>query len=252
MGTIISWTNETWNPTTGCTKISAGCKNCYAERLSLRFGWSQKPWTVGNEEENVRLHPSRLAFPAKLKKPSRIFVNSMSDVFHRQIPDDYIAQIFEVMARNPQHVFQVLTKRPERAAEWPGPWTDNIWMGTSVEDQRALQRIDHLRTCGAKTRFISFEPLIEDLGDLSLDGIHWGIVGGESGPGYRPMDHAWARRIRDVCLRDGVAYFFKQSAAPRTEMGTSLIHEDGSEWLWQQFPHELTPPVMTKPAPARN
>lgn len=250
MGTIISWTNETWNPTTGCTKISAGCKNCYAERLSLRFGWSKKPWTHANETENIKLHPNRLSFPAKLKKPSRIFVNSMSDIFHRHIPDDYIAQVFAVMAENPQHVFQVLTKRPERAAQWAGPWTENIWMGTSVEDKRALTRIDHLRGCDARVRFISFEPLIEGLDEFSLEGVHWAIVGGESGPGYRPMDHAWARGIRDVSLRDGAAYFFKQSAAHRTEMGTSLVHEDGSEWLWQQFPGAFTPPVMTKPAQA--
>lgn len=249
MGTLISWTNETWNPTTGCTKISAGCANCYAEKLSLRFGRSKKPWTKGNERENVVLHTARLDKPRKLKKPSRIFVNSMSDLFHSLIPDDYISKVFEVINDCPQHTFQILTKRPERASAWNGPWGDNIWMGTSIEDVRSLARLPDLVGCGAKTKFISFEPLLEDLGSFSLSGVDWAIVGGESGGGFRPMDHAWARNIRDNCLRDNIAFFFKQSANFLTERGTSLIHEDGSEWLWQQFPGELTPPVMTKPPP---
>ena len=247
MGTIISWTNETWNPTTGCTKVSAGCANCYAERLSLRFGWSAKPWTRANESINMVLHPERLNKPKKIKKPSRIFVNSMSDLFHRGIPDDYIAQVFEVMNECPQHVFQVLTKRPERVEHWDGPWTKNIWMGTSIEDVRSLERLEPLRSSKARIKFISFEPLVEDLGEFSLEGVDWAIVGGESGPGYRKMSHAWARNIQRVCERDGVAFFFKQSSAARTEMGISLRHTDDSFHVWQQYPGNLADPVPGEP-----
>lgn len=243
MGTIISWTDETWNPTTGCNKVSEGCRNCYAEKLSLRFGWSKKPWTLPNAEENVKIHPNRLKKPYTWKKPSRVFVNSMSDLFHPLVPDEYIAQVFEVMNDLPQHTFQILTKRPERAAEWPGPWTDNIWQGTSVEDYRVAHRIDSLRECAAKTRFLSCEPLIGPLGDVSFDGIHWVIVGGESGPHMKSgpdnprwMRQEWARQIRDHCVRDGVAYFYKQDSGVRTEMRPWLVEEDGSCWEWHQFP----------------
>jgi len=247
MSTIIAWTNETWNPTTGCSRITDGCRNCYAERLSLKFGWSKKPWTAAHAAENVVLHPERLRKPYSFKKPSKVFVNSMSDLFHEQIPDDYIAQVFAVMADLPQHTFQVLTKRPERAAEWAGPWPANIWMGTSVEDARVAHRIDTLRRCKAQTRFLSCEPLIGPLGPVDLTGIHWIIVGGESGPGFRPMDHAWARDIRDQCVDAGTAFFMKQSAAFRTETGTSLLEEDGSRWNWYQYPGDLCPPVQVSP-----
>jgi len=245
--TAISWTNVTWNPTHGCSRVSEGCRNCYAERLSLQKGFTKFPWTAVNAAENVLLKPHKLRDPLKLKEPSRIFVNSMSDLFHPNIPPGYRAQIFNIMAATPQHTYQILTKRPELAASWPGPWGANIWMGASVENRKALERLAILRDCGAQTKFISFEPLLEDLGPLNLSGYHWAIVGGESGPGFRPMPHAWARNIRDACLEQGVAFFFKQSAAHRTEIGTSLLHEDGQFWIWQQFPNYYADPTLGTP-----
>lgn len=269
---IISWTTVTWNPTFGCHKVSEGCRNCYAETIALKFRHSTKPWTAPNAAENVVIKPHKLKEPYKLKEPSRVFVNSMSDMFHENIPDWYRAACFAVMIDNPEHTFQVLTKRPERAAAWfydwqkakrqpefvtlceklgisplflPNtPWAENIWMGTSVEDQKATARLDALRSCSAKTLFISFEPLIGEIPvSVDLSGFHWAIVGGESGNGYRPMPHQWARNIRDACLRDGVAFFFKQSAAYRTELGTSLQHADGRFFEWQQFPDDMRAPV---------
>jgi three-Cys-motif partner protein len=237
MSTRISWTDETWNPTTGCSRVSEGCRFCYAEALSLRLGWSKKPWTHKNAQENLRLHPERLNKPRTWTTPRRVFVNSMSDLFHELIPDSFIAEVFSIMADLPQHTFQVLTKRPERAAAWTGPWTDNIWMGTSVEDRQVIHRIDALRQCKAHLRFLSFEPLLAPLGEIDLTGIHWVIVGGESGAHYRPMDHAWVREIRNQCVTHGIAFFFKQSAAPRSEMGTMLLEEDGSAAQWWQYPN---------------
>src|SRR5262249_7787204 len=157
-----SWTDETWNPTTGCSRVSEGCRNCYAEALSLRKGWSAKPWTAANAAENVKLHPDRLTIPQRWGAPSRVFVNSMSDIFHEQVPDAFIAQGFAVMAAHYFHTFQLLTKRPEGAVTWPGPWTANIWQGCSVATQKDADRdIPHLLRCGAAVRFISAEPLIE-------------------------------------------------------------------------------------------
>ena len=235
----ISWTTTTWNPVHGCSKVSPGCDRCYAETLSLRYGWTKKEWTSKNVKENVQLKPHRLKEPYKYKEPSRVFVNSMSDLFHPQIPDDYIAKVFAVMNELQQHTFQILTKRPRRAARWEGEWTPNIWQGVSVEDRKRLFRIDQLRDCSAEVRFLSLEPLLEDLGELDLEGIHWVIVGGESGKGFRPMPHEWARGIRDQCVDAGVAFFFKQSAAHRTEMGTELEELDGTKTKWQQFPDML-------------
>ena len=240
--TKISWASVTWNPVHGCSKVSAGCDNCYAETLSLRMGWTKKEWTGDNAKENVQLKPHKLKEPYKLKEPSRVFVNSMSDLFHPLVPSEYIEKVFAVMHDLPQHVFQILTKRPRRAARWQGEWTENIWQGTSVENRKTLFRIDQLRECQAQTRFLSLEPLLEDLGELNLDGIHWVIVGGESGKGYRPMEHAWARAIRDQCVEKGVAFFFKQSAAYRTEMGTELEEADGTKTSWQQFPDTMPKP----------
>lgn len=244
--TVISWTKVTWNPTHGCHKISEGCRNCYAATLSLKYGWTKKPWTAQNKDENVLLKPHKLNEPYKLKEPSKIFVNSMSDLGHENIPDDYLAQIFKVMNDLAQHTFQVLTKRPERFINWPGPWTPNIQLGVSVEDPRALKRINLLRQTGARTLFLSCEPLIAPLGQFNLDRIDWAIVGGESGSGFRPMPHSWAREIRDQCLAAKTAFFFKQSAAWKTEIGTGLRHEDGSFWDWRQFPREFHTPT---PAP---
>ena len=245
--TKISWANTTWNPVHGCSKVSAGCDRCYAETLSLRRGWTQKEWTGENASENVKLKPHKLREPYKYKEPSRVFVNSMSDLYHPQIPDDYLEKVFAVMNDLPQHVFQILTKRPRRAARWQDGWTENIWQGTSVENKKTLFRIDQLRECKAATLFLSLEPLLEDLGELNLEGIDWVIVGGESGKGFREMDHVWAREIRDQCVEKGVAFFFKQSAAYRTESGTELQEADGTKTKWQQFPDTM--PSEPKPQP---
>lgn len=245
--TAISWTNATWNPTHGCSRVSEGCRHCYAERLSLQKGFTRLPWTKPNEQANVLLKSHKLRDPLTLKEPSRIFVNSMSDLFHPMIPDSYLDRVWDTMRLTPQHTYQILTKRPERAGTWHGPWLSNIWMGTSIEDRKSLTRLETLRACPALVRFLSLEPLLEDLGPLDLAGIAWVIVGGESGPGYRPMPHAWARSIRDSCLTQHVPFFFKQSAAPRTELGTALHHEDQHFWHWGQYPGQFIPPT---PAPA--
>lgn len=237
MPTAIAWTEETWNPTTGCSRISEGCRHCYAERLSLNRGWSKLPWTAANAQQNVILHPDRLDKPRTWRDPRRVFVNSMSDLFHEAIPDDFIRQIFAVMHDCERHTFQVLTKRPERAATWPGPWTPNVWQGTSIENRRALVRLDAIRKCGAAIRWVSFEPLLEDLGPLDLSGIDWVVVGGESGPGFRPMDHGWARAIREQCVAAGIPFFFKQSAAHRRRGGDLLVEADGRRTRWQQYPN---------------
>ena len=239
--TKIAWADTTWNPVHGCSRVSAGCDRCYAENLSLRYGFTKKAWTTENAAANITLKPHRLREPYRLKQPSRVFVNSMSDMWHPRIPSDYREQIFEVMRDLPEHIFQVLTKRPRAAARYTGKWTPNIWQGTSVENRATLHRIDALRQCDAKVRFLSLEPLLEDLGEIDLEGIHWVIVGGESGKGYRPMLMSWARSIRDQCVSAGVPFFFKQSAAIRTEMGTELIEEDGSKTVWRQFPDVSDP-----------
>ena len=234
--TKISWTDETWNPVHGCSRVSAGCDHCYAETLSLRMKLTTKAWTGDNSKENVQLKPHKLKEPYALKQPSRVFVNSMSDIFHPIVPNAFIADVFQVMNDLPQHTFQILTKRPRRAAKWQEGWGDNIWQGTSVENRKTLHRIDSLRECGAKVKFLSLEPLLEPLGELDLTGIDWVIVGGESGKNFRPMSHSWARAIRDQCVAEGVPFFFKQSAAYRTEMGTELIEEDGTQTTWHEFP----------------
>ncbi len=245
--TAISWTNATWNPTHGCSRVSEGCRNCYAERLSLQKGFTNLPWTKANEQANVMLKPHKLKDPLKLKEPARIFVNSMSDLFHPAIPDTYRDQVWAIMAMTPQHTYQILTKRPELAAQWHGPWLSNIWMGASVENAKALSRLVSLRACGAKVKFLSIEPLLESIGTPDFAGIDWVIVGGESGPDFRPMPHVWARDIRDACQASGTAFFFKQSAAWRTELGTSLQHENGTFWVWQQYPEALLSPAPGTP-----
>lgn len=252
VSTIISWTNETWNPVTGCSRVSEGCRNCYAERLSLKFRWSAKPWTANNAAENVICRPKRLRKPYAIKKPSRIFTNSMSDMWHDQVPDSFIAEIFAVMNDTPQHTYQILTKRPERCAEWPGPWTPNIWMGTSIEDARVAGRADALRRCKAQVRFLSAEPLIGSLTDLNIEGIHWVIVGGESGPGFRKMEMEWARELRAACVTQKIAYFFKQDSAFRTETRPWLVEPDGSRWEWHQYPGHLIAPTRLEDQPARS
>ena len=206
----IEWTDATWNPVTGCTKISPGCKNCYAERLAVRLR------AMGNQRYrngfSVTLHHDLLDLPLKWSRPRRIFVNSMSDLFHEAVPDDFIYQVFEAMKRADWHVFQILTKRSHRLAALAAglSWAPNIWQGVSVEDARHISRICDLQTVGAAVRFLSVEPLLGPIHHLPLDGVHWVIVGGESGPGRRAMEPAWAREIRDQCVRAGVPFFFKQ------------------------------------------
>ncbi len=303
MSTGISWTDETWNPTTGCSKVSEGCRNCYAAKLAPRLaamgqdGYTSLPWTKQNAPENVKLHSGRLDKPLRWKKPRRVFVNSMSDLFHELVPFEFVDKVFAVMALSPQHTFQVLTKRPERMAEYVGrgprwwdllwsmldpdrggwaddifgsgkvrhrvwleehapPWPlPNVWLGTSVEDQRAAdERIPHLLRTPAAVRFLSCEPLIGPVnlrhveakngalidaleGDVvAPDGeiyaaapgsVHWVIAGGESGPNHRPMRDEWARSLRDQCSKAGVSFFFKQHSGHRNEMDPYL---DGREW----------------------
>jgi len=206
----IEWTDATWNPVTGCTKISPGCKNCYAERLAVRLR------AMGNQRYrngfSVTLHHDLLDLPLKWSRPRRIFVNSMSDLFHEAVPDDFIYQVFEAMKRADWHVFQILTKRSHRLAALAAglSWAPNIWQGVSVENARQISRIRDLQTVGAAVRFLSVEPLLGPIHHLPLDGVHWVIVGGESGPGRRAMEPAWAREIRDQCVRAGVPFFFKQ------------------------------------------
>jgi protein gp37 len=206
----IEWTEATWNPVTGCNKISPGCKNCYAERLSKRLkAMGQINYKNGFK---LTLQPRMLELPLKWKKPQTIFVNSMSDLFHKDVPLDYIQQVFEVMKRAHWHRFQVLTKRADRLAELSSEleWASNIWMGVSVENQKYIPRIDDLRKTGAKTKFLSLEPLLGPLKDLDLSEIDWVIVGGESGYGARPMLLNWVTSIREQCQEAGVAFFFKQ------------------------------------------
>jgi protein gp37 len=302
--TEISWTDSTWNAVTGCSKVSEGCRNCYAAKLAPRLaamgqkGYTRLPWTKKNAPENVFLHEDRLEKPLRWKKPRRIFVNSMSDLFHEQVPDEFIDKVFAVMGMAgeradprdldealPAHTFQILTKRPERMAAYLNDWDrqhriieaieslgydgeqmdlwhsqgwplKNVWLGTSVEDQKAAdERVPHLLETPAAVRFLSCEPLIGPVelmkfypatdgrgwesvaltstlaGGQKLHLIDWVIAGGESGPGYRPMDPAWPRSLRDQCIAAGVSFFYKQDSGPRNEMNPYL---DGE--MWRQFP----------------
>ncbi|OAH53125.1 hypothetical protein AWH48_12275 [Domibacillus aminovorans] len=205
----IEWTEATWNPVTGCTKVSEGCKHCYAERMAKRLVAMGSPRYVNGF--NVTLHPDLIDAPRKWSKPRKIFVNSMSDLFHKDVPLDFIQKVFHTMNETPQHSYQVLTKRPERAAELSPflTFTPNIWMGTSIENQRVIDRMNYLKQVPAHIRFLSCEPLLGPL-NLELSDIHWVIVGGESGPGARPMEADWVRSIRDQCQDQKVAFFFKQ------------------------------------------
>lgn len=219
----IEWTDLTWNPVVGCSIESAGCKNCYAMRMAARLQSMGHEKYKGLTEASkrgavwtgkVRCHEESVDLPLLWKKPRRVFVNSMSDLFHPDVPTAFIRRIWDVMGRTPQHHYQILTKRPERMAEVltdialvPLP---NVWLGTSVEDKRVVGRIDFLRKVPAAVRFISFEPLIGDVGSIDLGAIDWAIVGGESGPQARPMNEEWVENILDQCLNEGTAFFFKQ------------------------------------------
>ena len=206
----IEWTESTWNPVTGCNKISPGCKNCYAERLAKRLkAMGQANYRNGFK---LTLQPQMLELPLRWKRPQTIFVNSMSDLFHKDVPLDYIQQVFDVMNRAHWHRFQVLTKRADRLAELSSEleWSDNIWMGVSVESQKYVHRIDDLRATGAKIKFLSLEPLLSSLKNLDLRQIDWAIVGGESGYGFRPIKEEWVLEIREQCRDSNVPCFFKQ------------------------------------------
>ena len=206
----IEWTETTWNPVTGCSKISPGCKHCYAERMAKRLhAMGTAKYRNGFQ---VTIHPTTLDEPLTWSKPRLVFVNSMSDLFHDAVPEDFIRSVFEVMNRASQHTFQVLTKRPQRVAAMNGwlDWSPNIWLGVSVESEARLDRIDHLRATGVATKFLSLEPLLGPLSPLELANMDWVIVGGESGPGARPMEADWVREIRDTCLSQQVPFFFKQ------------------------------------------
>lgn len=224
----IEWTEATWNPVTGCSKVSPGCANCYAETLSLRYGYSKLPWTPANAELNVVLHPERLDQPRKWQRPRLIFVNSMSDLFHELVPWDYIDRVFDVMEQCPRHTFQILTKRPERMRALARPVPANVWLGTSIENDRWVKRADYLRETPECIRFLSLEPLLGPLPSLDLTRIDWAIVGGESGAGHRPIDPQWVRDIRDRCLAAGVAFFFKQWGGITPKAGGRLL--DGRTW----------------------
>ncbi len=206
----IEWTEATWNPVTGCTKISPGCKHCYAERLAFRLQ------AMGNENYKngfeLTTQPQMLEHPLKWKRPRLIFVNSMSDLFHNDVELSYVQRVFDVMRRASWHQFQVLTKRAERLEQLSSEidWPENVWMGVSVESQKYQSRIDHLRQTGAHVKFLSLEPLLGPLKNLDLTGMDWVIVGGESGPGARPMMESWVIDIRDQCVAAGVPFFFKQ------------------------------------------
>ena len=206
----IEWTESTWNPVTGCTKISPGCKHCYAERLALRLQAMGQPNYANGFK--LTLHEDMLEKPLSWKKPQLVFVNSMSDLFHDEVPVAFILKVFDVMLRAVQHQFQILTKRSQRLLELSPQieWPDNVWMGVSVENQDYTFRIDHLREPGAQIKFLSLEPLLGPLPNLNLNWIDWVIVGGESGPGARLMSKDWVIQIRDQCEVAGVPFFFKQ------------------------------------------
>lgn len=268
--TAIEWTDATWNPVTGCSRVSEGCRNCYAAALAPRLaamgqrGYTDLPWTKKNAPKNVQTHVDRLDAPLHWKKPRLVFVNSMSDLFHPLVPFEFVDKVFAVMALARRHTFQILTKRPERMAEYAGamsraarigkymtldglklrddasdemarwrrsgvPWPlPNVWLGTSVEDGRVRGRIDHLRQSPAAVRFLSCEPLIGPLNEIDLDGMHWVIVGGESGHGHRPIDAEWVRDIREQTAEAGAAFFFKQWGGTTPKAGGREL--DGRTW----------------------
>ena len=240
--TTIEWTDRVWNPVTGCTKISPGCKHCYAERMAKRLeGMGQPNYRNGFK---LTLQPKMLDIPLGWRTPQRIFVNSMSDLFHADVPIEYIQRVFDVMRRANWHQYQILTKRSERLRELSPflKWPEHVWMGVSVESANYVHRIDNLRHTGAAVKFLSLEPLLGPLPKLNLRGIDWVIVGGESGPGARPMDPQWVTDLRDQCLRADVPFFFKQwGGVQKKRTGRKL---DGR--TWNEMPSEL--PILQEAA----
>jgi protein gp37 len=231
----IEWTEATWNPVTGCTKISPGCKHCYAERMSLRLKAMGQPNYVNGFK--LTLHEKALELPLRWKKPQTIFVNSMSDLFHEDVPEDFIIRVFDVMRRASWHRFQVLTKRSERLLDISPnlSWEPHIWMGVSVENQDYAYRINHLRQTGAHIQLLSLEPLLGSLTELDLHGIDWVITGGESGPGARPMQESWVVDIRNQCLSADVPFFFKQWGGVNKKRAGRLLQGR----VWNQMPSPI-------------
>lgn len=240
----IEWTDATWNPVTGCSKVSPGCAHCYAERLSLRFGQSKLPWTPANAGANVILHDDRLMAPIAWRQPRMIFVNSMSDLFHELVPDDFIERVFRTMEQADHHTYQILTKRPDRMRAWFNTdagrnWAadplPNVWLGTSIELDRWVIRADALRETPAAVRFISAEPLLGPLPSLNLVGIDWLIVGGESGSSHRPILIDWVLDLRNRARDADVAFFFKQWGGRTPKAGGREL--EGR--TWDEFPTRL-------------
>ncbi len=248
----IEWTNATWNPVTGCTQVSPGCDHCYALAFAERF--RNVPGHPYEQGFDLKLWPERLNLPAKWKKPRRIFVNSMSDLFHKDVPDDFVLDVFRTMILTDQHIYQVLTKRPSRLVNTSltnkiselvlhltrsSAWPSHIWLGVSVETSAYAWRVDALRKVPAAIRFISAEPLLGPLNDVRLDNIHWLISGGASGPGFRPCDPDWVRSLRDRCIKEGVAFFHKQWGGRTPKVGGRLL--DGR--TWNEYP-ETNPTAL--------
>jgi len=241
----IEWTEATWNPTTGCDRISAGCDHCYALTLAKRLkAMGAEKYQVDGDPRTsgpgfgLTLHPDALSVPYRWRTPRLVFVNSMSDLFHARVPLEFIREVFQVMADTPQHTYQVLTKRSRRLRRLAGKldWPPNVWMGVSVEDQTHLYRVDDLREVPAAVRFLSCEPLLGPLTGLDLTGIDWVIAGGESGPGHRPMEEAWVLELRDLCQAHGVPFFFKQWGTPKA--GGRLL--EGRTWDQMPLRHAAT------------
>jgi protein gp37 len=243
----IEWTEATWNPISGCSILSPGCTNCYAMRMASRLeAMGQEKYrgttrvTGGRPKWNgsLKLDHSSLELPMRWKRGRRIFVNSMSDLFHDDVPLDFIEKVFAVMAKTPQHTYQVLTKRAERLSTLSGKlrWTPNIWMGVSVENEDYWSRVDHLRRVRAHVRFVSLEPLLGPLKTLDFDGIHWAIAGGESGPKARPVELEWVRNIRDACIDQGVAFHFKQWGGTNKKRTGRVLDNR----TWDDFPASAT------------
>jgi protein gp37 len=233
----IEWTEATWNPTTGCNRTSPGCDNCYALTLAKRLKAMgvAKYLNDGDERTSgpgfaLTLHPDALEVPRRWREPRTVFVNSMSDLFHEDVPDDFIRHVFDIMVETPRHTYQVLTKRSKRLAQLAPslPWPTNVWMGVSVESAKYRFRIRHLQSVKAAVRFLSCEPLLGSLGELEFDGIHWVIAGGESGPGARPMMLPWVTDVRDQCRAEGVPFFFKQWGGRTPKAGGRDL--DGRTW----------------------
>jgi protein gp37 len=233
----IEWTESSWNPVTGCNKISEGCNNCYAERMAKRLqAMGQRNYVNGFE---VACHPHMLDVPLRWKKSNMIFVNSMGDIFHEKVPFNFVKQVFDVMCAADQHLYQVLTKRAKRLLELSKmlKWKDQIWMGVTVEKKTLKYRIDYLKKTPANIKFLSLEPLLGPLGKLSLSGIDWVIVGGESGPRARSIEADWAREVRDQCIEQNVPFFFKQWGGVQKKKNGRIL--DGI--TWDEMPtHELT------------